>query len=108
MLQGVLNQLGVKQPTLLSAGTGSAPAQSLSSNKALVAKTAHKTLRRVAFAVQFMVRVQRSADSWARQEAARQRLADAAEGMRKAERMQKMRTEWRKQLATVASGAIRQ
>ena len=108
MLQGILRQLGVKQPTLQSTSADPASNLSLSSSRALVVKSAHKTLRRAVLAVQFVVRVQRSADLWAQQEATRQRLAAAAEGVRKAERMQKMRTEWRVQLATAASAAVRQ
>ncbi|CAK7208443.1 hypothetical protein SBRCBS47491_000094 [Sporothrix bragantina] len=108
MLQGILHQLGVKQPALQSTSMDAAPALSLSGSKALVVKSARKTLRRAVLAVQFIVRVQRSAGTWAQQEATRQRLAAAAEGVRKAERMQKMRTAWRVQLATAASAAIRQ
>ncbi|CAK7273060.1 hypothetical protein SEPCBS119000_005450 [Sporothrix epigloea] len=103
MLQEILHQLGVKQPALLSANSGT-----VSKSKACAVKTARKTLRRAVLAVQFVVRAQRSANFWAQQEAARQRLAAAAEGVRRDERMQKMRTAWRKQLATVASAAIRQ
>ena len=103
MLQGILQQLGVKQPALQS--TSIDPA---AGSKALVFKSARKTLRRVALAVQFMVRVQRTAGTWAQHEATRQRLAAAAEGMRKAERMQQMRAAWRVQLATAASSSTRQ
>ncbi|CAK7232450.1 hypothetical protein SCUCBS95973_008263 [Sporothrix curviconia] len=105
MLQGILHQLGVKQPALQSTGIDPASALSLSSSRALVVKSARRTLRRAVLAVQFMVRVQRSAGTWAQQEATRQRLAAAAEGVRKAERMQKMRAAWRVQLATAASAA---
>ncbi|CAK7198693.1 hypothetical protein SEUCBS139899_001357 [Sporothrix eucalyptigena] len=106
MLQGILNQLGVKQPVLQS--TSIDPASAPSGSKAPVIKSARKTMRRAILAVQFVVRAQRSAGTWAQQEATRQRLAAAAEGVRKAERMQQMRAAWRVQLATASSSAIRQ
>lgn len=102
MLQGILHQLGVKQPVLQSTSINDAS----NNNKALVVKSsssARKTLRRAVLAVQFMVRIQQSAGTWAQHEATRQRLAAAAEGVRKAERMQQMRAAWRVQLATAAS-----
>ncbi|KAL1899106.1 hypothetical protein Sste5346_003028 [Sporothrix stenoceras] len=100
MLQDILHQLGVKQPVLQSTSIEAA------SGKALVVKSAssaRKTLRRAVLAVQFMVRIQQTAGTWAKHEATRQRLAAAAEGVRKAERMQQMRAAWRVQLATAAS-----
>lgn len=103
MLQGILQQLGVKQPVLPSTSIDSA-----AGSKALVAKSARKTLRRVTLAVQFMVRVQRTAGMWAHNEVTRQRLAAAAEDVRKAERMQQMRAAWRVQLTTAASSGTRQ
>ncbi|EPE03377.1 microtubule associated protein [Ophiostoma piceae UAMH 11346] len=96
MLQGILQQLGVKQPALQSANGD------LAHGKALVLKSARKTLRRAVVAVQFIVRARRAAGTWAQQEATRQRLAAAAENVRKAERMQQMRAEWRLQLAATA------
>ncbi|KJR80060.1 spindle-pole body protein (Pcp1) [Sporothrix schenckii 1099-18] len=103
MLQGILQQLGVKQPVLQSASIDLA-----AGGKGLVTKSARKTLRRVVLAVQFMVRTQRAASAWSQHEATRQRLATAAEGVRKAERMQQMRAAWRVQLATAASSGTRQ
>lgn len=105
MLQGILHQLGVKQPVLQS--TSINDANNNSNSKALVVKSssARRTLRRAVLAVQFMVRIQQSAGTWAQHEATRQRLAAAAEGVRKAERMQQMRAAWRVQLATASSGA---
>ncbi|OAA64657.1 spindle-pole body protein [Niveomyces insectorum RCEF 264] len=95
LLQDILQQLGVKPP---------APLQSTSPQYLAVRnKPAKRTFRNVATAVRFAVRLQRAAGQWARHEATRQRLVAAAEGARKAERMQQMRSAWRVQLAAATS-----
>ncbi|EFW99816.1 spindle-pole body protein [Grosmannia clavigera kw1407] len=95
MLQGILRQLGVREPTLLSGGVSDGRGD----GRGCRPIDCRARWRRALVAVCFVVRVQKAAVTWAQHEVTRQRLVAAAEGMRKAERMQQMRTAWRQQLA---------
>lgn len=72
-------------------------------SKTATSTASQPTLKRVATAVRFVVRMQLAARGWSRHEKTRQRLAEVAGEMQRQARMSKMRDEWRAQLREVAA-----
>lgn len=76
-------------------------------NDKIAAKRPDRPLKRVITAVRFVVRMQMAAKDWAKHEAVGKKLADAMEEMKRQERMKKMRTEWKAQMANKCGGEVR-